>query len=94
MNPVGLIGAWLYALAHLTVNAPLGVPATVALALVALVVAIRLGTVGRLSGPRRAGVPASALREVHRRTGVPRQRDPDARGRMRPRAPTPLPSAA
>jgi hypothetical protein len=34
------------------------------------------------------------LRELARRTGVPRHRDPDAAGRSRPRAPTAAPTAA
>lgn len=34
------------------------------------------------------------LRELARRTGIPRHRDPNASGRSRPRAPTTAPAAA
>lgn len=57
-----------------------------------LVTALAVAAVYGLGPSCRAALDL-ALRELSRRTGVLRQRDPDAAGRPRPRAPglTPLP---
>ncbi|MGC5309545.1 DUF6412 domain-containing protein [Micromonospora zamorensis] len=94
--PLGFVGfAWLYAFAQLTLLAGrpadlLAGAALTALVLLAVVLAARVhdraGTPG--AGPRSAG-----LRARSRGRRVPRQIDPDAAGRPRPRAPG-RPSAA
>jgi hypothetical protein len=61
--------------------------ASAAVLVVAVVLALYAVTGLRLSQPRAV---LDAMRERARRVGVPRQRDPDAAGRARPRAPTSL----
>lgn len=60
----------------------------------AIAVAAHVATHPRCVGVRPSVTSGAALRERARRTGVLRQRDPDAQGRRRPRAPSALPSAA
>ncbi|MGC5329962.1 DUF6412 domain-containing protein [Micromonospora sp. DT62] len=90
-----VLGTWAYALAHLTLLAdrPAGLLAGAALAAVALLaVALAAHAAGVVDTPRAGR--AAALRARARRRRVPRQVDPDAAGRPRPRAPGLLPSAA
>jgi hypothetical protein len=86
-------GAWAYALTHLTVLAdrPAELLAVAAAVLLTVLLAGRTGGVAGPSG-RSAG-RGVGLRERARRRGVPRQIDPDAAGRPRPRAPGLRPSA-
>ncbi|MFC4110723.1 DUF6412 domain-containing protein [Micromonospora zhanjiangensis] len=83
---------WAYALTHLaTVSTH---PAeSIAGAAVAVAVLLALGVAVRVAPRLPAGAdPArgvDALRDRIRRGGVPRQLDPDADGRPRPRAPAP-----
>ncbi len=70
---------WLAALGHLT---------GFVVAAAVLLGAARAARGPRPAVPGRAPVPpVRAHRERVWRTGVPRHRDPDARGRTRPRAP-------
>ncbi len=89
-------GTWAYALAQLTVLAdrPVALLAGVAVA-AALLLATLLALRSRaLPGGPRSGRLATALRARARGWRVPRQVDPDAAGRPRPRAPGRRPSAA
>ncbi|MGI5523616.1 DUF6412 domain-containing protein [Micromonospora sp. CA-259024] len=94
--PLGFLGvAWMYAFAQLTLFAgrPTGLLAGAALtALVLLAVVLAARVLGR-SGAPGAGPRWVGLRARSRGRRVPRQIDPDAAGRPRPRAPG-LPSAA
>jgi hypothetical protein len=73
-------------------------------AVTALAVAVLIGAlaacvacaslVGRISSAIPLNVRASALREKSWRAAFLRQRDPDAAGRPRPRAPSAAPAAA
>ncbi|MCO1618093.1 DUF6412 domain-containing protein [Micromonospora sp. CPM1] len=87
-----LTGAWAYALA-LVADRPAGLlagAAVVAALLLATLLALRVRALPTSPGTRFA----VALRARARRRGVPRQVDPDAPGRPRPRAPGLHPSAA
>ncbi|MEV4480525.1 DUF6412 domain-containing protein [Micromonospora coxensis] len=86
---VAVVGRWAYALTALTLLADrpaefLAGAAVVAAVLLAALVAARPRLPG---GARRAGRWTAGLRERARRRRVPRQVDPDAAGRPRPRAP-------
>ncbi|MGC4901801.1 DUF6412 domain-containing protein [Micromonospora echinospora] len=87
-----LTGTWAYALA-LFADRPVGLlagAAVVAALLLATLLALRVRALPAPPGTRFA----AALRARARRRGVPRQVDPDAPGRPRPRAPGLRPSAA
>ncbi|MDX3215205.1 DUF6412 domain-containing protein [Streptomyces sp. ME02-6991-2B] len=75
-----------------------GITATVAAAATTAAVALLLGSALRLAAtapPVPRGHVRTALRDRERRTAFLPQRDPDASGRPRPRAPGhPLPTAA
>ncbi|WBB79430.1 DUF6412 domain-containing protein [Micromonospora sp. WMMD882] len=101
--PVGsLTEVWAYALTHLVLLAdrPVEVLAGAALAGAALGAALLLATVlaARLvvagADAPRAGRRWGALRDRARRRRIPRQLDPDAPGRPRPRAPGVRPATA
>ncbi|WP_347813034.1 DUF6412 domain-containing protein [Micromonospora sp. KC213] len=86
---VAVTGLWAYALAELTLlaNRPAELLAGAAV-VAALLLTARLATCPRLPGGLARGVRrATVLRERARRRRVPRQVDPDAAGRPRPRAP-------
>ncbi|SCL66386.1 hypothetical protein GA0070606_4314 [Micromonospora citrea] len=90
-----VVGTWAYALTHLVLLAdrPAGLLAGAALTAVVLLAAVlALHAAGDAGAPRAAR--AAALRARARRRRVPRQVDPDAAGRPRPRAPGAHPSAA
>ncbi|MEV4664776.1 DUF6412 domain-containing protein [Micromonospora echinofusca] len=95
-GPLGIVlGMWAYALVHLTLLAdrPAGLLAGAAFVAVALLaVAFAAHVAGVADAPRAGRAAALRARARHRR--VPRQVDPDAAGRPRPRAPGPHPSAA
>ncbi|MEU2610336.1 DUF6412 domain-containing protein [Micromonospora sp. NPDC007271] len=88
-------GAWAYALAQLTVLAdhPAALLAGAAVA-ATLLLAVLLAARVRVLPDRPGGRQATALRARARHRRVPRQVDPDAAGRPRPRAPGLRPSAA
>jgi uncharacterized protein DUF6412 len=86
--------AWLVGLAGFSDRPADQLVLAAVLALVAVVAATRLLAVPRPAGGHRLRVPAAARRERVGRRSVPRLCDPDARGRSRPRAPSPYPSAA
>ena len=94
---VMLVSWWAYALAHVVTVAIqpaelLAGAAVAAATLLTVAIALRL-----VAGPHRTANAARrgvTIRERARRARVPRQLDPDAAGRPRPRAPSPLPSAA
>ncbi|MEU4568127.1 DUF6412 domain-containing protein [Micromonospora sp. NPDC023956] len=91
------IWAWAYALGQVVVLADrpvelLAGAAVGAALLLATMVAV-LVTVAGAAGPR-AVRQARSLRERARRRRVPRQLDPDAPGRPRPRAPGVFPATA
>ncbi|MEU4642591.1 DUF6412 domain-containing protein [Micromonospora sp. NPDC023814] len=90
-----VLGTWAYALTHLTLLAdrPAGLLAGAALTAVVLLAAVLALHAAVGVGAPRAG-RAAALRARARRRWVPRQVDPDAAGRPRPRAPGAVPSAA
>ncbi|MGB2569778.1 DUF6412 domain-containing protein [Micromonospora citrea] len=86
---MAVAGRWAYALTALTLLADrpaelLASAALVAALLLAALVAARPRLCG---GAPRGGRWTAGLRERARRRGVPRQVDPDAAGRPRPRAP-------
>jgi hypothetical protein len=93
--------AGLYRAAEQVVLAPSGLPGlavtVLAGAVLAGLVAACLARGARLA-PLSAAVPlisrAAALRQKSGRAGFGRQRDPDAAGRPRPRAPSAAPAAA
>ncbi|MGK5676129.1 DUF6412 domain-containing protein [Micromonospora sp. URMC 106] len=90
-----LLGTWAYALTYLVLLAdrPAGLLAGAALtAVVLLAVVLALHAAAGVGAPRAGR--AVALRARARRRRVPRQVDPDAAGRPRPRAPGAHPSAA
>ncbi|WP_346538437.1 DUF6412 domain-containing protein [Micromonospora sp. DPT] len=92
---VAVTGLWAYALTELTL---LGQRPAELLAGAAVVAALLLATLlaarpRRVGGPARGGRRGVGLRERARRRRVPRQVDPDAAGRPRPRAPGWRPSA-
>ncbi|MFI6229435.1 DUF6412 domain-containing protein [Micromonospora echinospora] len=92
-----VIWAWAYALGQFVVLAdrPVEVLAGVAVGaalLLATMVAVLVTTVGA-AGPQ-AVRRARSLRERARRRRMPRQLDPDAPGRPRPRAPGVRPATA
>ncbi|MGR6321849.1 DUF6412 domain-containing protein [Micromonospora soli] len=93
---VAVTSAWAYALAQLTVLADrpatlLAGAAVAAALLLAALLALRSRAVPGAPGAMRH---ATALRARARGRRVPRQADPDAAGRPRPRAPGVRPSAA
>ncbi|MFE9206798.1 MULTISPECIES: DUF6412 domain-containing protein [unclassified Micromonospora] len=92
---VAVTGAWAYALAQLTVLAdrPAALLAGAAVAAALLLAVLLAARVGVLPD-RLGGRHATALRARARHRRVPRQVDPDAPGRPRPRAPGLRPSAA
>ncbi|MEV1285623.1 DUF6412 domain-containing protein [Micromonospora sp. NPDC049679] len=81
-------GVWAYAYAQIAA-VPSHPAELLAVAATLLAVAVTLRLVARLrlpaDDPARQG---TTMRERARRAGVPRQLDPDAAGRPRPRAPT------
>ncbi|MEU5215779.1 DUF1418 family protein [Streptomyces sp. NPDC020807] len=82
---------FLLALANLLLSDGAGVPAAVALAAATVVCAL----IGARVAPIVPAAVRTAIRERERRTAFLPQRDPDAAGRRRPRAPgRPLPTAA
>ncbi|MFD2767264.1 DUF6412 domain-containing protein [Micromonospora eburnea] len=86
-------GTWAYVLAQFMADRPAGLLAGAAVAatlLLATLLALRVRALPIPPGGRRA----SALRARARGRRVPRQADPDASGRPRPRAPGLRPSAA
>lgn len=88
---------WAYLLAQVAERSthPAELLAGAAVAVAALLTVAIAGQF--LSWPYRTGDPGRLLataRQRIRQGGVPRQLDPDAAGRPRPRAPSPLPSAA
>jgi Family of unknown function (DUF6412) len=98
IGPLAWPLAWLAAYWHLAVHAsPSGLMAVAAAALATAAVAGLLA--GFVAGGARmtAAVPvvarAAALRAKSRGTAFLRQRDPDAAGRIRPRAPSAHPAA-
>jgi hypothetical protein len=92
---VAVTELWAYALAQLTVLAdrPAALLAGAAVAAALLLTAL-LASRGRALPDPAGGRHATALRARARGRRVPRQADPDAAGRPRPRAPGPRPSAA
>ncbi|WP_343449041.1 DUF6412 domain-containing protein [Micromonospora oryzae] len=93
---LAVTGAWAYALTHLTLLAdrPAELLAGAAVAAVVLLTVLLAGRPSAAAGPPGRGVGRGVgLRERARRRGVPRQVDPDAAGRPRPRAPGPALSA-
>ncbi|MEV0000676.1 DUF6412 domain-containing protein [Micromonospora sp. NPDC050980] len=87
-----MTGAWVYALT-LFADRPAGLlagAAVVAALLLATVIALRVRVLPTPPGSRHAAV----LRARARNRRVPRQVDPDAPGRPRPRAPGLRPSTA
>lgn len=93
---LAVTGMWAYALTHLTLVAdrPAEVLVGAAVAAAVLLTVLIAGRPAGASGPlARTGGRGVGLRERARRRGVPRQVDPDAAGRPRPRAPGPAPSA-
>ncbi|TYC24211.1 hypothetical protein FXF52_11585 [Micromonospora sp. MP36] len=92
---VAVTGTWAYALAQLTVLAdrPVELLAGAALAAALLLATLLALRVRALPDPP-GGRHATALRARARGRRVPRQADPDAAGRPRPRAPGLRPSAA
>ncbi|MER7458616.1 DUF6412 domain-containing protein [Micromonospora sp. NPDC126480] len=87
-----LVGWWAAALTGLSVftDRPAELLAGAALVLLAVLLAVRLVAVPASRAPREG----CALRARARTRRVPRQVDPDAPGRPRPRAPGYHPSAA
>ncbi|MFG2056930.1 DUF6412 domain-containing protein [Micromonospora sp. NPDC048930] len=92
---VGVTGLWAYALAQLSLLAdrPATLLAGAAVAAALLLAALLASRVRALPDPP-GGRHATALRARARGRRVPRQADPDAPGRPRPRAPGRHPSAA
>ncbi|WP_405104967.1 DUF6412 domain-containing protein [Micromonospora sp. NBC_01405] len=89
-------GMWAYALTHLIVLAdrPAELLAGAAVAAAVLLAVVLAGRLPMAAGPpARAARHGVGLRERARRRGVPRQVDPDAAGRPRPRAPGLAPAA-
>ena len=81
---------------HLPGLAPSGLLAMAAITLTGMLIAL-LAHSGRVAAAVTAipqGRRAAALREKSWRAGFLPQRDPDAAGRARPRAPTAAPAAA
>ncbi|MFC4147068.1 DUF6412 domain-containing protein [Micromonospora mangrovi] len=93
---MAVTGPWAYALAQLTVLAdrPVEVLAGAAVAAALLLATLLAFRVRGVPGAPRSGQRATALRARARGRRVPRQVDPDAAGRPRPRAPGLRPSAA
>ncbi|WP_431909779.1 DUF6412 domain-containing protein [Micromonospora carbonacea] len=87
---LAVTGAWAYALTHLTLLAdrPAELLAGAAVVAVVLLAVLLAGRPSAAAGALRRGTGRGVgLRERARRRGVPRQVDPDADGRPRPRAP-------
>jgi len=95
--PLILTSLWAYVVtqfAELTTH-PAELVAGAALAAATLIaVAVTIHFVGWPCRPADPARHASILRDRARRSRVPRQIDPDASGRPRPRAPSASPSAA
>ncbi|WP_246016983.1 DUF6412 domain-containing protein [Micromonospora pisi] len=94
---LSVVGWWAYALAHVVTVATqpselLAGAAVAAATLLVIAVAVRL--VGTVPGAGNAARRGLTIRERARRARIPRQLDPDAAGRPRPRAPSVLLSAA
>lgn len=92
-----VVGWWAYALAHLVTAATqpaelLAGAAVAAATLLAVAVAVHLVTAW--PGAANAARRGRTIRDRARRARIPRQLDPDAAGRPRPRAPSVLLSAA
>lgn len=91
-----VVSWWAYALAHVVTVAArpseLLAGAVAVAALLAVAIAVHL--VGGARGTAGELTRGLTIRERARRARVPRQLDPDAAGRPRPRAPTVLLSAA
>jgi hypothetical protein len=85
-----LSGHWLLLLGPVQQTGPSHLVAGTAVATLALAVCLALVRSGlaRVAGVTRHETRAAALRRRARRIAVVPQRDPDARGRTRPRAPT------
>jgi hypothetical protein len=90
------LGLWAYALAQLTLLAdrPAGLLAGAALGAAVLLAALLAARVLAVGAPPSARARATGLRARSRLRAVPRQVDPDAAGRPRPRAPGLRPSVA
>ncbi|MFJ6198502.1 DUF6412 domain-containing protein [Micromonospora sp. NPDC092111] len=91
---VAVTGLWAYALTELTLFAdrPAELLAGAAVLAALLLAALLAARPRAAAGPPHGGRRAVGLRERARRRRVPRQVDPDAAGRPRPRAPgRPLP---
>ncbi|MGC5021607.1 DUF6412 domain-containing protein [Micromonospora sp. DT47] len=89
-GPLVVTGLWAYTLTGLTLLGErpaelLAGAAVVAALLLAALLAVRAGVAG--AGAPRTGRRATGLRARARARRVPRQVDPDAAGRPRPRAP-------
>ncbi|MGS2618037.1 DUF6412 domain-containing protein [Micromonospora sp. LZ34] len=93
-TPRLLLGAWVYALAQLTLFADRPAELLAGAALVLLVALLAVHAAAAAAGAPAAFGRATALLARARRRRVPRQVDPDAPGRPRPRAPGICPSAA
>ncbi|MGW3891299.1 DUF6412 domain-containing protein [Micromonospora chokoriensis] len=94
--PLGFLGfAWVYAFAQLTVLAerPVDLLAGAALTALVLLAVMLAARVRDRSGASGVGPRWAGLRARSRGRRMPRQIDPDAAGRPRPRAPG-HPSAA
>ncbi|PWU49551.1 hypothetical protein DLJ46_09240 [Micromonospora globispora] len=89
-------GTWAYALAQFTVLAdrPVGLLAGAAVVAALLLATLLAFRVRAVPGAPGVGRHATRLRARARCRRVPRQVDPDAAGRPRPRAPGVHPSAA
>ena len=87
----GLVACW-----QLALTSPALLAAAGAIALASIVIAV-FGRPGWLAGTLRASEPvrrAAALRRKSRAAVFQRQRNPDAAGHARPRAPADVPAAA
>ncbi|WP_326562790.1 DUF6412 domain-containing protein [Micromonospora sp. NBC_01796] len=91
-----VVSWWAYALAHVATVAtrPSELLAGAVAVATLLAVAIALHLVSGPHGTAGAATRGLTIRDRARRARVPRQLDPDAAGRPRPRAPTVLLSAA
>ena len=76
------------------VDAVTATPATAVAAILAVALGLLVAALAGLGAPALRAPAVTAAREVVRRAEATRQRDPDAAGRPRPRAPTARPAAA
>jgi hypothetical protein len=87
------LACWLVGLS-LVLASPREVLAVTAIALIGVAVAVLASAVGDVIASRLLPGRAAALREKAWSAAFQRQRDPDAAGRPRPRAPSAAPAAA